>query len=213
MSGYKILNCEQGSAEWHAARLGKITGSVMSKIITKTGKRSASLDEVVNRAVAELVTGEPDETFQSDWMLRGKELEDQALEFFNFVHGYSFEKCGFVSAIDSQGNEVGYGVSPDGIMTGVGLELKCPAPHTHLAYLTGGTLPDQYIQQVQAALMVTGFEKWIFGSYHPSLPCLKIEVLRDEKMITEMRPLVLEACEMIKEKHKMVKKLVEAASA
>jgi predicted phage-related endonuclease len=206
---YTLLNCEQGTSEWFEARLGKITASVFDRIITKTGKPSSSAEDLVNRAVAELITGRPDDTFQSESMLRGKDLEDQALEYFNFVYDYQFVKCGFMDS------GLGYGCSPDGVCEDerIGLELKCPEAHTHLAYLAGGSLPDKYIQQVQGALMVSGFDKWIFGSYHPDLPCFKVEVQRDEKVIAPMKKLVLEACEMVKAKHEIVSKLVEAKNA
>jgi YqaJ-like viral recombinase domain len=197
---YRIIDCKQGTHEWLQARLGKISGSIMDRIITKSGKQSASLDDIINRAVAEIIVGEPDETFVSGDMIRGSALEAQALEFYNFVYGFEFKPCGFLQAVSDKGEPLGYGVSPDGIMDLIGLELKCPAAHTHLAYLAKEELPDKYIQQVQAALMVTGFDKWIFGSYHPSFPCVKVEVLRDEKLISLMKPLVLETCEKIQER-------------
>lgn len=202
---YKLINCEQGSEEWFKARLGKLTASVFDRVITKTGKLSASREELINRAVAELITGYPDDTFQSNSMQRGKELEDQALAYFNFVYDFNFVKCGFMDS------GLGYGCSPDGVDENlkVGLELKCPEAHTHLSYLASGTLPDKYMQQVQGALMVSGFSCWIFGSYHPDLPCFKVEVMRDENIINNMRKLVLEACETIKSKHEFVSKLVE----
>lgn len=210
---YIIHNHEQGTDAWLQARLGKVTGSIMSKVITRTGKPSSSVDDIVNRAVAELVMQVPDETFQSESMLRGKELEDQALDYFNFVYGHEFEKCGFMEAVDKDGKALGYGVSPDGLClkTMTGLELKCPEAHTHLAYLSSKELPDKYFQQVQAALMVSGFEKWVFGSYHPSFPCFKVDVPRDEKFIALMRPLVEDACAQIKEKLLAITKLVEAS--
>jgi predicted phage-related endonuclease len=210
---FKIHEHEQGTLEWFQARLGKVTGSIAPKIITRTGKPSSSVDEIVNRAVAEIIMQQPDETFQSESMLRGKELEDQALEYFNFVYGYNFEKCGFMEAIDSEGNPLGFGVSPDGVdlKLKIGLELKCPEPHTHLAYLASKELPDKYFQQVQAGLMVSGFDRWVFGSYHPSLPCFRVEVARDETYIKSMRELFNSASKMIKERHLVVSQMVEAS--
>jgi YqaJ-like viral recombinase domain len=145
-------------------------------------------------------------------MLRGKELEGQALEYFNFVYGYNFKKCGFMEAVCEAGNPLGFGASPDGIdlTTRTGLELKCPDAHTHLAYLTSAELPDKYFQQVQTAIMVSGFDKWVFGSYYPSLPCFRIEVPRDDKFIEVMRPLFIEVSELIKQKHLMISKMMEA---
>lgn len=204
---FTIHDHEQGTPEWFAARLGKVTGSILDKIITKTGKASSQVDDVVNRAVAELILQVPDDTFQSDSMLRGKLLEDEALEYFNFVYSYNFKKCGFMDS------GLGYGVSPDGIdlEKRIGLELKCPEAHTHLSYLSSKELPPKYFHQVQGALLVSGFDSWIFGSYHPDLPCFQVEVKRDEEFISAMKPLVLKACAQIKERFEEISKMVEAS--
>ena len=211
---FKMIDCGQRNDAWIASRLGKVTGSIVDRVITKTGKASAQTDDLVNRCVAELVMGEPDETFQSAAMLRGVELEDMALDFFNFAYDFEFKKCGFMCEIDEKGNETGAGVSPDGLWLekGLGLELKCPLAHTHISYLLKNDLPDQYKHQVQMALMVSDFDKWIFGSYHPRFKCLMVEVGRDEKFISAMRPLVQDACAMIKEKFNEISKMVEVAS-
>lgn len=201
---FEIIDCEQGSDEWHQARLGKITASVADKIVTKTGKPSSQMDEVINRAVAELVLGEPDETFVSDAMQRGKDLEKQALQFFNFTNGFEFESVGFLDSLK------GYGCSPDGLnpKQQIGLELKVPLAHTHLGYLVGDALPDKYKMQVQHSLMLTDYDKWIFGSYHPELPCLCVEVGRDEKIIKALRENVEECAAEIQRRLAKIKELM-----
>jgi hypothetical protein len=210
---FKIHDHEQGSALWFEARLGKITGSIASDIITSTGKKSSASEEVINRAVAELILQKPDESFQSDSMLRGKELEDQALKYFNLVYDYNFKKCGFVEAVSEIGESLGFGASPDGIDLNIrtGLELKCPEAHTHLAYLTGGKLPKKYFQQIQTAMMVTGFEKWVFGSYYPEMPCFRVEVPRDEEFIKAMLPMFVECAELIKQRRLQINQIMAAS--
>jgi hypothetical protein len=202
---FKISNHAQGTDEWHLDRLGKITASIFDQIVTKTGKPSSSMDSVVNRAVAELVMKKPDEFFCSDAMLRGKELEDKALGFFNFSSGHNFEKCGFIDS------ENGYGCSPDGIDLSkkLGLELKCPLPHTHLGYLCGDIVPSNYFQQLQFSLIVTEYDKWIFGSYCPGMPCLIKEAGRDEKFIKLATPILEDCCEKIKERFEYMVNLME----
>ena len=204
---FTVVKCEQGSPEWFAARLGKITASVLSSVVTPTGKLSASSDEVVNRAVAELIMNEGDRFFVSDAMLRGQEYEDEAMSFFNFTYDYAFEKAGFLDT------GKGYGCSPDGIdfKNKKGLELKVPLAHTHLAYLADGGCPRIYKQQVQGSLLVSGFDIWVFGSYHPQLPCLRVEVERDNKIIDPMREHLEKCCKLIQEKYLKIKSLVEAA--
>ena len=40
----KIIEVEQNSPEWFAARVGRVTASCMEKIITPTGMESKSAD-------------------------------------------------------------------------------------------------------------------------------------------------------------------------
>lgn len=194
---YKIINCEQGTDEWYRARLGKITASSFDKILTKTGKPSASWEEVVNRKVAEKILGGIDDGIQTDAMLRGQSLEQGALDFFNFSYDFNFKRIGFIE------NDFGFGCSPDGIdeENKIGLELKCPLAHNHLSYLLNGRLPDKYIQQVQGSLLVSGFEKWVFGSYHPSIKCLMVVVERDEKYIEKLRTELLRCCKEVETRY------------
>lgn len=200
---FKLIDCEQGTDEWFHQRLGKPTASVFSQITTPTGKTSSSMDKLVNRAVAELLIGTPDETFTSEAMNRGTELEAEALDFFNFAYDKNFNRCGFADAVDSEGNPLGYGCSPDGIDTKnkSGLEMKCPLLHTHIGYLSAGTLPKEYMMQVQGSMLVTGYDHWYFGSYHPGIKDLFIRVERDEKIIAALRRDLKECVLLIKERH------------
>lgn len=201
---FKIIECEQRSEEWFKARLGKWTASFFDSLITQTGKPSASAKEINNRLVAELIAGRPDETFQSEAMLRGAELEDEALEFINFTHGHNFKKCGFIDS------ELGFGCSVDGIDfdNQMGLEMKCPSLHTHIEYISNGELPARYKAQVQGGMLVTGFRHWIFMSYHPEVRPLVLIVERDESYIEEMRKLLHLNCNIVQEKLKTVTEFI-----
>ena len=62
--------------------------------------------------------------------------------------------------------------SPDGLIglaEGV-LEVKCPAPHTHGAYLVGDKIPSEYLPQVRWHLLVTGRQWCDFVSYCEAFP-------------------------------------------
>lgn len=188
MSIYKIIDCVQGSDEWHSARIGLMTASTFSKLITNTGKPSASWEDLVNTCVAEIILGGKDEGFETPAMVRGASLENEALNFFNISYDFNFQKIGFMQSVKDE-TPLLYGCSPDGIDFGrrIGIELKCPLSHNHIKYLVGGQLPPQYKAQVQGQLLVTGFDHWIFGSYHPSLKCLCVSVERDEKFISVLK--------------------------
>lgn len=201
---FDIIDCEQGTEEWFKARLGKITASDFDKIITGTGKFSTSHNEIVNKNVAEILTGEVKETFQSESMNRGTYLEKEALKFFNIAFDYKFEKTGF---FDSR---LGYGCSPDGVDLDlkIGLELKCPESHTHVGYLAEDDLPKKYYQQVQGSLLVSGFDTWIFGSYHPALPPVHVIVKRDEPYIEKLREYLNISVKLINERHDKILKRI-----
>jgi hypothetical protein len=203
---FKIINCEQGSQEWFMARLGKWTASFFSELLTPTGKESTSAKKTNHRLVAELIVGEPDETFQSEHMIRGKELEADALNFINFTQDRNFTTCGFIDS------EQGYGCSADALDLEAreGLELKCPMAHTHLEYLSNGVLPDKYKAQVQGAMLVTDFKRWVFASYHPKFPALIIVVERDEEYIETLRAVLVKNCKIVKEAHEKLLALLAA---
>jgi hypothetical protein len=207
---FKISEFPQRTPEWDQDRLGVWTASFFHCSITPTGKESTSANEVNNRLVAEIIAGKPDDTFQSDAMLRGAELEDKALAFLNFAHDYNFQKCGMIKSTEYE-----YGCSPDGIdlENKIGLELKCPSLHTHIEYISNGQLPNKYKAQVQGAMLVTGFRQWIFMSYYPDLKPLVIMVERDEKYISAMREILIKNCLLVQEKLKVVREYLEDVSA
>lgn len=196
---YKIHNVEQGTQEWFNARLGLITASNFSKVLTPTGKPSSQVNGLINQAVAEILTGESADGFKSAAMERGSELESEAFEFLNFAHGIKFGRVGLVEAVSNIGDSLGFACSPDGLneRDGIGLELKCPLAHTHVSYLRTGVVPPEYMPQIQGALLVTGFSKWYFCSYHPLMKSLVLEVERDEKYIESLSTALKEATKEI----------------
>lgn len=175
-----IHDVEQGSGLWAEVRAGKATASAFKKILTAAKLLySAQADEYENQCVAEIITGDPiEEPFSTAWMERGKALEPEAFAAYAFQTERTAQKVGFVS----RGM---FGFSPDGMIgqreewlkgIGRGLELKCPAPQTHVGYLLAGTLPDEYKMQVQGSLWISKFPVWDFMSYHPKIKPFIIEV-------------------------------------
>jgi hypothetical protein len=73
----RIIDFPQGSAEWRAARAGKVTASCMDKVLAKikTGEAAARRDYRA-QIVAEILTGQPqDSGFVNDEMRWGIEQE------------------------------------------------------------------------------------------------------------------------------------------
>jgi putative phage-type endonuclease len=175
-----LHNVEQGTNEWLKVRLGIPTASEFSKIITPTGKLSAQADKYANRLVAEKMLGYPVDEFKGNYHTnRGKELEPEAVSFYELQRDIETVKVGFLT-----NDEGTIGASPDRLVGEDGLlEIKCPAPQTHIEYLTTGEVDKDYYPQIQGQLLVSG-RKWVdILSYHPELPPAIIRVERDEKYI------------------------------
>ena len=163
----KVIELEQGTPEWHAARRGIPTASGFSKIITSHGKRSTQREKYLYEIAGEKLGGIIDETYQSFAMQRGTKMEAEARSLYEFAHapvqivGFCLSDCGR------------WGCSPDGLIGEKGgLEIKCPLIHTHVEYMLNckDEIPVEYVQQVQGALLITGREWWDFISYFPGLP-------------------------------------------
>lgn len=177
----KEINCIQGSAEWHRARLGVVTASEVSRIITPKGAlaKNETSRAYMHKLLAEWALGEPVEEFHgTPWTERGLELEDEALAAFSLMNDVDARPLGFARHddlplgcspdwwVDSWANEeMGEPPFPGGI------EVKCPGPHTHVGYLLGDAdVPAKYWPQVQFSMWVCGVDAWEFMSYHPNLP-------------------------------------------
>jgi len=188
----RILEEEQGSDEWFAARVGIPTASCFKELITSQGKKSASFDKYCNTLAAARLMGRAPESFESDWMKRGTELEPQARAFYEFERDIEVPQVGLCLLDDGSA-----GASPDGLTDDCGLEIKCPAPHTHVEYLSRGKLPAAYVPQVQGCLWICERDHWDFLSFHPDMPPLLIRVGRDDKFIAELAALVSAANEKV----------------
>lgn len=195
---------EQGTPEWLALRLGKPTASCFGKIITPTGKPSTQIDGYLNTLIAEELMGEPPEVYQNDWMLRGTELEPEARAWYEFQTDKDIEQVAFVMRDDEL-----VGCSPDGLCQNSGLELKCPKAETHVGYLRSGTMPGQYIPQVQGCMWLCERETWDFVSYHPLMPKVLITVVRDDKFIAALEKLV---AELLDRKHAALEQIRRMAA-
>ena len=189
----RVLDVEQGSEEWLAARLGVPSASMFAKLITPTGKRSSSFDSFVNQMAAERITGASTPFPQTDAMARGTELEPSARAFYELETGNDVIEMGFIKHATLEA-----GCSPDGFVGEEGgIEIKCPLPHTHIETLRAGVMPAKHIPQVQGCMWITGRAWWDFVSHHPSMHTLITRIERDDVFIKTLADLVAEACESI----------------
>lgn len=180
IDGLITLDCEQGSEEWLAARLGIPTGTGIKNIVSNSGQRSASWVNYLAELVAESIEGAK-ESVKTAAMERGNQLEPLARMEYEFETGNDVVQVGGVYL--NADKELM--ISPDGLIPSLrkGLEIKCPRMKTHIKYLLEGGVPSEYVIQVQSALWVTGYESWDFVSYCPEYqkqPFYLCTVQRDE---------------------------------
>lgn len=116
-------------------------------------------------------------------MQQGTLLESRALPWYEFATGQEVRRVGFCTTDDGR-----IGCSPDGLVgENGGIECKVPEAHTHVGYLIAGTVPKQYLAQIQGCMLVTGRRHWTFLSYNPYLPPLIVRVERDEAAQSALR--------------------------
>jgi putative phage-type endonuclease len=191
----RLIPHEQRSLEWFQARLGIPTASNFDRLITSTGKPSASADNYINQLVAERVTGTSVEVKVTEAMQRGTDLEPEARSLFEFVTDLLVTEAPLClhDILDA-------GASPDAFIGDDALlEIKCPSGHTHVEYLRDGCLPSKYVAQVQGQLWITGKVKAHFLSYHPDFKPLMVVVPRDEMFIAKLEAEVVKATNKITE--------------
>lgn len=179
----------QGTAEWHQARLGKVTASKVADVIAKTKSGpAATRANYAAQLVAERQTGKPTETFTNAAMAWGTEHEAEARAAYAFLHAPGpVTEVGFVDHPTIPMT----GASPDGLVGDDGLlEIKCPQTATHIETLLAQTVPAKHKPQIQWQLACTG-RRWLdFVSFDPRLSPAKqlfvARVERDEAYIAEL---------------------------
>lgn len=196
-----IESMEQGTQEWLELRLGKVTASKFSEVMTngRGGKPSATAKSYMIKLVAEILRGQPMPFFENDAMRWGTETEPQARAMYELKNDVDVKEVAFVEL-----NEF-VGVSPDGLVGDDGLlEIKCPSTETQIKrFLDGIGLPKEYEAQVQGQLWVTG-RKWCdFVSFDPRIDVeasyIQTRVYRDEEYIAKLEDKVTAFVEEMKE--------------
>jgi predicted phage-related endonuclease len=188
MTGFTIIDCEQKSPEWYAARAGRLTGSVASQMMAKVQKgEAAGRRNLRAKLVLERVTGKTQEDdYLSRDMQRGIELEPEAFGEFEALTGVILQRCGFLSMGED------FGCSLDAYIGEFDelVSIKCPNDANHMAYVTGGKkIPKDYMDQCRHELWITGAKRHHFLSYNPNFPeklrVFYVTMAREQFDITE----------------------------
>lgn len=199
---------EQGSAEWLAIRLGKVTASRITDVLAK-GKSGEAVtrEDYRTELVVQRLTNEPGESFTNAAIEHGINTEPMARIAYEAHANVFVEQIAFVDHPTIEW----FGCSPDGLVGETGLvEIKCPNSKTHIKYLLGGKPPAKYVPQMQCQMAVTGREWCDFVSYDPRLPeDLQLFVVRLERDVSYIMAMEEEVDKFLKEVSGMYSKLKE----
>jgi hypothetical protein len=182
-----IDNIEQGSTEWHALRIGRITSSR-----TKDIMKSDNLP-VVDALIAERECRDEalwdavENNYESDAMRWGMEHEPEAKQKYSEQAGIELVFPAFCihDVYDWMG------VSPDAFTADFAgaIEVKCPNTKTHVKYIRMGGLPNDYRYQAFQYFLVNEKLQWLdFISYDPRFAPKPLYIYRVERehILTEL---------------------------
>jgi predicted phage-related endonuclease len=176
----EIINCIQGSDEWFKERLGKLTASEAQAI----SANGAGLKTLVNKLVAERLTGKVENGYTNADMERGKELEDEARNAYELETGNTVTKVGFCKLDEDTGS------SPDGLIgENGGLEIKCYKDSSFVDYMFTQKIDTGYEWQCQFNMFVTERDWWDFAVYNPNFKKSLIikRINRDDQAIEKIK--------------------------
>jgi len=157
-----ILNKElqQGSIEWFEIKWGKIGGTASKGLHTKG---DTLFIDLLSQHLEEF---EPSDSYKSEAMEMGNDLEPFAVEYVEKYTGYKFEAFGW---LQSEENEL-LGISPDGLTEDlkVAVETKCFRRKKHTEILYTNKIPLENIHQLCHYFTVNPkLEKIYFCAFRP----------------------------------------------
>jgi hypothetical protein len=216
---YTVIDCEQRSDAWMAARAGRLTGSCAADAmqVIKSGAFSASRKHLRMRLALERITGRAQERkFTTDAVQHGIDKEPVALGCYEARAGEILTQIGFLSH-----NEIMAGCSLDAAIMerrkilGI-VEGKAPESATHMEYLKPPhIIPADYRWQCLHNVWVSGAEWCDFISFDDRFPTdlqyLCVRFQPDEKEIRAYEIAALRFLAEVDEEVDAVNKLREAA--
>jgi hypothetical protein len=164
-----LIDIEQGTAEWLALRVGKVTSSRICDVLATIQKKGEAAARKNYRAeiVCEILTGVAVQEYVTREMQWGIDQEQFGRAAYELQQEVLVSPIGFAVHPFIER----FGASPDGLVGDDGLvEIKCPSTATHLEYLLAGVVPAEYEPQMLTAMACSG-RKWCdFVSFDPRLP-------------------------------------------
>lgn len=166
---------KQGTPEWLALRVKKVTGTTLSKV------EGAKWMEYADVIVQERITGKrKDNGFKSFSMDNGTILEPFNIAAYEECMGVKTTQVGFIQSSYFPD----FGMSPDRLIfdsdIAVGcVEAKCPEPQTHIRYIRHGKVPAEYDDQILSAFVIGDTIQYVdFVSFCPLIKTYPLFIKR-----------------------------------
>lgn len=189
----EFFDCEQNSPEWFDLRRGILTASNF-KIILRSGtdgEASKTRTQLLYRLAGERLTGITEETFKSDAMKRGHEMEPEARAYYARTNFDAvIEHVGFVrrTIVTPLGRKIMVGASPDSkVGPRKGLEIKTLKPDLLIAQAKRGTFPPEHRAQTHGTMFVADWTELDLLLFYRGMPIApKYSLIRDEAFVAEL---------------------------
>lgn len=180
----EVFPFEQGSPEWFEVRRGIPTASEFAVVMRDKGRSddgtSLTRTKLLYRLAAEIITGDPCQSYSNAHMDRGKSQEDEARSLYAFLNDDPLQQVGFIK----NGPK---GASPDSLVgERGGLEIKTKLPELQIETLLKDEFPPAFLAQCQGNIWVCERDWWDLAVYAPRLPLFAKRVYRDEAYIKKL---------------------------
>lgn len=162
---YTIINCTQGTEDWLKARVGCVSGTRLSSVMSsKSGTRENLIEELIAEKIAPL-----QETYTSGIMERWHLVETVVKELYR-DKGITVEEVGFIKSLEW------LWISPDGIIRNTdgiiteAIEVKWPTPKIMVKYWLSWGIPNEYYwQTIHYFVVIDTLEKLHFTICNPDI--------------------------------------------
>ena len=163
----RFCDIEQNTNDWYEARLGLITGSKLSVLMSgfdAKGKEEQAFSDTAKCYAVQLATerltgsAATKDGYTNKHMRDGHVEESEAKLLFAEKTGLNITNGGFWC-------DNWVGVSPDGITENGVIEVKSHLPHIHFKNIKRGTYDPTYKWQIRGNMYYTGSKEITYISY------------------------------------------------
>jgi len=179
-----LIDCEQNTPIWNEHRLDNPGASEAHKIITPSGKPSASFEGLLSDMANQVIDGEAAEHYYGRDMQNGHEREQESRDYWEIQNDIEIQQVGLIYKDEQRL----FHISPDGIMPDIewGFETKNAKATVQYERLKKKTVEGKHWVQCQMSLYVTGYKCWVYQSYCRGMTTLTINVYPDLEFIKKL---------------------------